>query len=509
MEEKNKMGNAVEFPEIDLKIEDKTKKKTKKVKPWVIFTVAASLLIVVLIVIMIAKMSSAMMGMGTPVEVTKAFRGDIAQTVENSGAVASEEIKTYFADVTAKVDTLSAVQGQFVKKGEVLVTYDTQELEESLNQAEIETKISTYGADAAIVGIDSAQKKAAEAAVNYEDAKKYVAHYTDCVNQAKSQLNEATKLSQEQAELAAKIEKLTKALAANPGDKSSAKSLKKAEKKYKEVAKQLKKYDIDALKESLEICSGDLAEYKALMKEYEVTREGDPAASLNKAQQALVKESAQSAKNSAADQLASAREGVKADFDGIISEVTIVEGQTTAPGVQLFTIHNANALKVTLSVTKYDVQKLAVGQKAEITINGNEYTGSVSSISRIATVNGSGASVVDVNVHIDNPDDKIILGMEAKVSVQTAEEKDILLIPSAAVNYSSDGVFCYVLVDGIIEKRDIETGISDDENIQILSGLKEGDKVVTNVTGTIVEGMPATEMDSAALMGAETEETEE
>ena len=56
--------------------------------------------------------------------------------------------------------------------------------------------------------------------------------------------------------------------------------------------------------------------------------------------------------------------------------------------------------------------------------------------------------------------------MEAKVSIQTAEEKDILLIPGASVNYSSDGIFCYVLKDGVIEKRNIETGISDDEYIE-------------------------------------------
>ena len=100
-------------------------------------------------------------------------------------------------------------------------------------------------------------------------------------------------------------------------------------------------------------------------------------------------------------------------------------------------------------------------------------------------------------------------------TVQTAEEKDILLIPSVSVNYSSDGVFCYVLADGINEKREIETGISDEEFIQMLSGVKEGEKVVTNVTGTIEEGMPATEMNKDAMMGLnadtteETEETEE
>ncbi len=487
---------------------EENKKKTKKVKPWVIFTVAASLLIVVLIVIMIAKMSAAMMGMGTPVEVEEAFRGSIAQTVDTSGTVSSEETKTYFADVTAKIEMVSVTKGQYVKKGDLLVSYDVKDLEEEMSKAELETKISTYSADAAIVGIDHAAKKASDAAVNYEDAKKYVAHYTDCVNQAKSKLSEATKLSKKQAELAKKIQSLTTAIKSNPGDNASEKALKKAEKEYKKITKELKKYDTAALQESLEICSADLAEYKALMKEYEMTKEGDPAAALNRAQQTAVKESLQNAKSEVEEQLAKARAGVKAEFDGIVSEVAAVEGQTATEGVQLFTIHNASALKVGLSVTKYDVQKLAEGQKAEVTINDKKYEGSVSAISHIASVNNSGATVVDVDIHIDNPDESIILGMEAKVSVQTAEESDILLIPSAAVNYSSDGVFCYVLADGVIEKKEIETGISDDEYIQVISGLQEGDKVVTNVTGMIEEGMPATEMKTSALTGEEADKTE-
>ncbi len=481
------------------------KKKMKKIKPWMII-VAVVIILFVIVGVAVSKFASSV---GTPVEVTEAFKGDVAQTVDASGTVASEETKIYFADVTAKVDTVAVSAGQPVKKGDLLLSYNTEDLEKMMKQTDLETKISTYGADAAIIGINDAQNKAAEAAVNYEDAKKYVAHYTECVGQASALLEKATELSGQQAALASEIKKLEKALKSNPDDKASAKALKAAQKELEKVTKELAAYDINEIKKTLEVCSGDLAEYKALLKEYELTKEGDPAAALNVAQQAASKEMAQLSKKSVEQQLADAKEGVKADFDGVVSDVTAVVGQTATEGLQLFTVHNTNKLKVALSVTKYDVQKLEVGQTAEVTINGNKYTGSVSKISRIASANASGAAVVDVEIHIDNPDDAIILGMEAKVSVQTAEEKGILLIPSASVNYSSDGIFCYVLVDGIIEKRDIETGISDDENIQVISGLKEGDKVITSVTGTIEEGMPAIEMSGDALLGDAAEETEE
>lgn len=480
--------------------------KKKKIKPWMIFTAAAVVLFVVLGVVMVVKMSEAMTGIGTPVEVTEAWKGSIAQTVDGSGTVSSEETKVYFADVSAEIESLSAASGEYVKKGEVLLAYNTKNLEEQMKQAELEAKISTYGADAVIAGIDDAQKKAADASANYEDAKKYIAHYTECVGQISSQLNEATELAGKQAELEKQVTGYTETLNADPGNKKAAKALKEAQKEYERVTKKLESYDIKALEDSLASCSGDLAEYKALLKEYEMTKESDPAAPLSKAQQAAVKESARFSEKSAKDRLDAADEGVKAEFDGVVSNVMAVQGQTVTEGMELFTVHNTGKLKVTLTVTKYDVQKLAEGQKAEITINGKGYTGSVSRVSRIATANDSGAAVVEADVHIDNPDASIILGMEAKVSVQTAEESDVLIIPAAGVNYSSEGIFCYILADGMIEKREIETGLSDDEYVQVLSGLSEGDKVVTNVTSVIEEGMKATEINASALNSEEVTE---
>ncbi len=484
------------------------KKNKKKIKPWMVFTAIVAVGFLVLIGVMLKQLSG-MSVMGTPVETTEAQRGSISQTVDTSGTVVSEECKTYFADVTAKINEVSVAEGQSVKKGDLLISYDTSDLELAMKQSEIETKISTYGADAALIGINTSQQKAAEAATNYEDAKKYVAHYTECVGEASGRLQEATKLAEQQKTIALEIEGYTKTLEKDPGNKKTAKALKNAQKEYEKVSDKLKDYDVAEIQSSLEACSADLAEYKALLKEYEMTKEGDPAASVTKAQQAAVKESAQFAKDNVASQLALAQEGVKADFDGVVSEVAAVEGQTAAEGMQLFKVHNTNALKLALSVTKYDMQKLEIGQVADITINDNKYTGVVSNISRIAAVNASGTTVVSVDIHIDNPDEKIVLGMEGKVSIQTAEESDILMIPSSCVNYSNTGVFCYVVSDGVIEKREIEIGISDAEFMQVLSGLSEGDKVVTSVTGTIQEGMPAMAVDAASMTGenASAEET--
>ena len=164
MEENKIEANAME--------QTKNNKKKKKVKVWIIILIAVVVSLIVLAGVLISKVTEMISGIGMGVEVTEALKGSISQTVSTSGSVASEEVKTYFANVSASVDAIHVQPGQEVNAGDMLLAYDLQELEKAVAQAELDTKISTYGADAAIVGIDNAQKKAAEATVNYEDAKK-------------------------------------------------------------------------------------------------------------------------------------------------------------------------------------------------------------------------------------------------------------------------------------------------------------------------------------------------
>ena len=296
----------------------------------------------------------------------------------------------------------------------------------------------------------------------------------------------------DEAALQAEIKELTAKVEKDDTDQESAKALKKKTKELEKIEKKLADYDVSNLQSALETCQGDLAEYKALKEQYDSAKEQDPTAGLQKKQQAVVKESAQLTEDRAKTELEKAKAGVTADFNGIVTNVAAVQGQTTVEGAELFTIQNADALKVSLAVSKYDIEKLTIGQKADITINGKSYTGEVSNISKVASTNNAGAVVIDTDIHIDNPDDNIVLGVEAKVSIKTAEEKNVLLVPIAAVNYASDGVFCYVAENGVLVRKEVETGISSDEYVQILSGLSEGDAVITDVTGDMTEGMAVT-----------------
>lgn len=176
---------------------------------------------------------------------------------------------------------------------------------------------------------------------------------------------------------------------------------------------------------------------------------------------------------------------------------------------------------VEFQASKYALETLVIGQPAEIIISGKSYTGTVSKINHIAEQNTSGTATVAARIHIDNPDENIFLGLDAKLKILTASEKDVLQAPVEAVNVDSQGEFCYLIENGILTKKYIKTGISSEAYIQILDGLSENQEIVTTsvygmgldegmaVTGMPMSGMGDTGTESTGANNTETEKTDE
>lgn len=164
---------------------------------------------------------------------------------------------------------------------------------------------------------------------------------------------------------------------------------------------------------------------------------------------------------------------------------------TAAKGVSLFTVASNEKVVVDMSVTRYDLEKLEVGQSANITLAGKNYEGTVSRLSRLAAENAKGTPVVSAEIQIENPDDSIYLGLEAKVKVEGHKAENVLIVPVEAVNTGKDGSFCYVVENGVVVKREVETALSSASLIEVKSGLKAGDQVIKigtdDVTGLSVE----------------------
>ncbi len=538
------------------------------------------------------------------IEVVKAVRDNVQQTVETSGTVVSEEQKTYFSPVNAKVDVADVKEGETVKAGTKLIEFDQKDLEREEKKAELNVKSGKLDMQNTLNKSAEAVQKQQNAQGNAASLKQQVAAQEDYIANIKARISQANT----NAQVAAAQEEARKQADATAAQAARAEAVQKAyaaaQKKYQnetlpayqtqlntlademnqaqttynqtetdyqmafqtwsseqsdenaaaldvaenarndaQIAYQNAKSayedyktqkpaapamndvnseiisdgntadsifsdsaetvtnngsdttvtaDTSALEAELEKASNTLAELQSRLSSQQAVAESDPSAvtAEEKEKMEITNNLSELDQMSAQELVKAAKKGIKADFNGVITKVSVVEGATTALGTELFTLQNTDKINVNVNVSKYDYDKLKEGQSADITLAGKTYEGEVTSISHVATQNEKGASLISADVRIKNPDDDIFLGVDAKVTIHAEEADDVVVLPSEVVNIGKDGSFCYVIENGVITRRDITTGISSDDYVEVTEGIKEGDEVIRDL-GSLEEGMQA------------------
>ena len=538
------------------------------------------------------------------VEVVAASRGDVQQTVEVSGTVASEEEKTYFSPVNAKVDSVDFKEGDIVKAGTKLVEFDQKDLKREEKKADLNLKSGELDMKNTVNKSDEAVKKQQDAKGNAASLKQQVAAQESYIASLKAQISQANANAQAQAVAEAARQQQTAQKAKEAQQKAIQKAYNDAVSKYQketlpayqnqlnqlssaanqaqtvynqaetayqmafqtwsadqsdenaealseadqarndaQIAYQAAKAayddyksqkpkapvmsdytdsssnasadllsdgtristtdqattdtstviaDTTALESKLEQASNDLAELQSELSTQQATAEADPGAVTKeeKEKMEITNNLAELDQMSAKELVNAAKKGISADFNGVITKVSVVEGSTTALGAELFTLQNTDKVDVTVNISKYDYDKVQEGQSADITLAGKTYEGKVTKVSHVATQNEKGASLIAADIRIMNPDEDVFIGVDAKVIIHAEEADNVVILPSEVVNIGKTGSFCYVLDNGVITRKDIVTGISSDDYVEITEGLSEGDQVIRDL-GTLEEGMQA------------------
>ena len=183
----------------------------------------------------------------------------------------------------------------------------------------------------------------------------------------------------------------------------------------------------------------------------------------------------------ATDQAALDQVEIKAPFDGVILDVSATVGETISEGATLFTLNNPNAIEVKSTVTENDYPYVNVGQPASLYFDALPDVTVIGKVSRIVPVSTGGSSpLYDIYVSIDQVPAKLVEGMSADATVSIAQKQNVLCLPRAVVQASANGTaVVQVWANGREEQRTVKVGLRGDMTVEILSGLKEGELVVT------------------------------
>lgn len=181
---------------------------------------------------------------------------------------------------------------------------------------------------------------------------------------------------------------------------------------------------------------------------------------------------------------------VRAPFEGVVTARNIELGQRVNVNQSLFVISDFNPLRARIYVPEKDMRRIFEGMETIISVEaepGVEFKGVVKMISPIVDPE-SGTSKVTIDINDDKG--KLKPGMFATVFITTETHKNALIIPKKALVLESDIDQVYIYQDGKAHKVNLQVGFTSGENIEVLSGIKDGELVVTAGQDGLREGLP-------------------
>lgn len=186
-------------------------------------------------------------------------------------------------------------------------------------------------------------------------------------------------------------------------------------------------------------------------------------------------------------------------MDGVVIGEPVTDGTMAVQGnsnpTVIMRIADLSQKQITAKVDETDIGNVRVGQKATFTVdayNGKTFTATVSKISQTDLDNSwntsstsgssssSSAAVIyySVTLDVDDPEGLLMPSMTARVEIETANKDNALAVPLSALKTDSNGSYVVIVKkDGTTENRYVETGIYSDDNVEIVSGLSEGEQV--------------------------------
>jgi HlyD family secretion protein len=283
--------------------------------------------------------------------------------------------------------------------------------------------------------------------------------------------------------------------------------------------KLIARSEFDLRKTAFEANMAAIREAEARVAQLQATR-SQQAAQLSAAQRRIAV--AQANLRSAADVLQ--RTMATSPIDGVVTNLPVRVGETVVPGIQnsaaslIMTIADMSIITAEVKVDETDIVNVTLDQHVEVTIDampGRKFKGKVIEIGNTAILRSTGlaasqsaissqeAKDFKVVVALDNPPDEIRPGLSCTARITTATRQQALTIPIQAltVRQAADlvpvgadgktppppagkagreelqGVF--VIKNGEAEFKKVETGITGATDIEVLSGLNEGDEIIT------------------------------
>lgn len=169
---------------------------------------------------------------------------------------------------------------------------------------------------------------------------------------------------------------------------------------------------------------------------------------------------------------------VRSPMNGVVSDRPVNVGEMASSGSALLSVVDLSRVVARASIPVQEAALITVGRPATISGGTKELTGKVTVVSPAVDPN---TTTVQVWVEAPNPGERLKLGSTVQISIDAGEIPDAIVVPAAALLSSDDGGDKVMLAgsDGLSHERPVKIGVHSGDSVQILSGVKPGEQVIT------------------------------
>ncbi|WP_238900437.1 efflux RND transporter periplasmic adaptor subunit [Clostridium sp. YIM B02500] len=178
---------------------------------------------------------------------------------------------------------------------------------------------------------------------------------------------------------------------------------------------------------------------------------------------------------------------IKAPISGVISDKTLNVGQMASQGAALAKVNDISSVYATIQVPQEKITGVKIGQVATITVDGNDktYDGTIEAMDSAADAT---TRVFNCKVKIDNGDKSLLPGIFGKVQLISEEKAQVITVPISALAGNEGDYSVFLNDNGTAKKQKITIGETNENNVEITDGIKEGDQVICTNISTLQEG---------------------
>ncbi|WP_165703815.1 efflux RND transporter periplasmic adaptor subunit [Enhygromyxa salina] len=191
---------------------------------------------------------------------------------------------------------------------------------------------------------------------------------------------------------------------------------------------------------------------------------------------------------------------VNAPFDGILTRRFVDEGAFVTSGAQIFEITDFSTLVARVYVPERELDRIAVGQPAEIVGKAAKNRQGTGEVRRIAPVVDATTGTVKVTIGL--PDTLVggttgfLPGMYAEVTLTTEFHENVPLVPTPALVHDEEQTFVFIAEGDRAKKVLLETGLTDDDFVEVIKGIEVGARIIVAGQSGLKDGALLLEVDA-------------